>query len=143
MGNINWIKVLVGGLAAAVVWMAFDMIGMAVLGMDMEAWLARHSLQQPPMALWVVVVIVFAIMLVWLYAAIRPRFGPGPKTALIAGAFMWILFGAVYAMQTAMGLYTQAEYLTFAGWGALQLAAAALTGAWLYKEVDGGAATRI
>lgn len=137
MGNINWSRVLIGGIAAAVVWVIFDVIGMAVLGMDMEGWLARHSLQQPPIALWIIVVLVFAILLVWLYAAIRPRYGPGAKTALIAAAFLWIVFGAVYAMQTAMGLYTQTEYLTFAGWGAIQLAAASLTGAWLYREGDG------
>lgn len=142
MGNINWSRVLIGGLAAAVVWILFDLIGMAVLGMDMEGWLARHSLQQPPMALWVIVVVVFAILLVWLYAAIRPRYGPGPKTALMAAAFMWILFGAIYAMQAAMGLYTQTEYLTFAAWGALQLAVAANVGAWLYREVDGGVTQR-
>ena len=27
----------------------------------------------------------------WLYAAIRPRYGAGPKTALCAGLFVWFL----------------------------------------------------
>ncbi|HSE60477.1 MAG TPA: hypothetical protein VLA99_17380 [Nitrospiraceae bacterium] len=27
----------------------------------------------------------------WLYAAIRPRFGAGPKTALYAGLGVWVL----------------------------------------------------
>lgn len=134
MGNINWSRVLIGGLAAGVVIMAFDMIGMAVLGMDMEAWLTEHSLRQPPIALWVVTTLIFGLLIVWLYAAIRPRFGAGAKTALLAAAFPWILFGAIYGMQTAMGLYTQREYVTFAAWGALQLAAAAYAGAWLYRE---------
>ena len=29
------------------------------------------------------------IVTVWLYAAIRPRFGAGAKTAVIAGLFVW------------------------------------------------------
>src|SRR5207249_3963498 len=29
------------------------------------------------------------IFAVWLYAAIRPRYGAGPKTALCAGAAVW------------------------------------------------------
>src|SRR5437667_4515115 len=34
---------------------------------------------------------VLGVLLVWLYAAIRPRFGPGPKTSLIAGLVLWFL----------------------------------------------------
>ena len=26
----------------------------------------------------------------WLYAAIRPRYGPGPKTAALAGLALWV-----------------------------------------------------
>lgn len=31
------------------------------------------------------------LVLVWLYAAIRPRFGAGPRTAIIAGVAVWFL----------------------------------------------------
>ena len=31
----------------------------------------------------------WAFVTVWLYAAIRPRFGPGPKTAICAGLIVW------------------------------------------------------
>lgn len=143
VGNVNWSRVLIGGIAAAVVMMLFDVLGMAVLGMDMEAWLTQHQLTQPSIVIWIAVVVVFGILIAWLYAAIRPRFGPGPKTALMAAAFIWILFGAIYAMFTAMGLYTQTEYFKFAAWGALQLAAAANVAAWLYREGDGVAAPRM
>jgi hypothetical protein len=31
------------------------------------------------------------IYAMWLYAAIRPRYGPGPKSAVIAGLAVWFL----------------------------------------------------
>src|SRR3954470_9821754 len=35
--------------------------------------------------------IVLGIFTMWLYAGIRPRFGPGPRTAALAGFAVWIL----------------------------------------------------
>jgi hypothetical protein len=29
--------------------------------------------------------------IMWLYAAIRPRYGPGPKTAAVAGFALWFI----------------------------------------------------
>ena len=135
MSRINYSKVLLGGVAAGVVMVAFDMLGMAILAFDMRAWAERHNLAtEPNVAVWVVSVLLFGIMLVWLYAAIRPRFGPGAKTAVIAAAFFWVFFCLTYAGQTAMGLYTVEQFVKFAAWGALQVLAAAYVGAWFYKE---------
>lgn len=135
VGNINWSKVFLGGIASGVVLLAFDMAGMAVLGFDMKAWAESHNLvTEPNMAVWVVSVLVLGIMLVWLYAAIRPRFGPGVKTAAIAAAFMWLFFSVMFAGHTSMGLYTTEQFVKFAAWGALQMLAASYVGAWLYKE---------
>ena len=144
MGNINWSRVLLGGIAAGVVLIAFDFVGMAVLGFDMEAWAASHNLAtEPNMAVWIISVLVLGIMLVWLYAAIRPRFGPGVKTAAMAAAFMWVFFSVIYGMQTSMGLYTTEEFVKFAAWGVLQMLAAAYVGAWLYKEDVGDTTVRV
>ena len=37
------------------------------------------------------------IVAVWLYAAIRPRFGPGPKTAAMAGLAVWFIYSGSFA----------------------------------------------
>ena len=53
------------------------------------------------------------IAAVWLYAAIRPRFGAGLKTALIAGIAVWFFYrflGAVAEMN--MGLSSQRMIMT-------------------------------
>ena len=42
----------------------------------------------------VLLFVVMGIGLIWLYAAIRPRYGPGPRTAAIAGFVMWLITSA-------------------------------------------------
>ena len=41
--------------------------------------------------IFVAMTFVLGILLVWLYAAIRSRYGPGPKAAVVAGLFGWVL----------------------------------------------------
>ncbi|MGI8620029.1 MAG: hypothetical protein ACR2L6_13215, partial [Gemmatimonadaceae bacterium] len=107
-----------------------------ILGIDMDAWLAAHSLHEPPMAVFVVIDILLGILAVWLYAAIRPRFGPGWQTAAIAAAYMWFFFCLAYFGFHMMGLFTQGEYMKMAGWGIIQVFVATFAGAWLYREGD-------
>lgn len=137
MGRINYSKVLIGGVVAGIVFLLMDFVGMYVTGFDWQAWVARYGLTEPPMAIYIVMDIIFGIMLVWMYAAIRPRFGAGARTALIVAAFFWVFFGLIYYSFTALGMFTQGEYLRMAAWGAVTVAAAALAGAWLYKEDAG------
>src|SRR2546422_11534071 len=64
----------------------------------------------PDSIIWVFVVwdFVMGIGLVWLYAAIRPRFGAGVKTAVIAGLGLWFFIGLMSAIGEApMGLFPQ------------------------------------
>ncbi len=69
------------------------------------------------------------------YAAIRPRFGPGPKTAIIAALFAW--FG-VYVYNNIIGAafgFVPTSMLPIAlVWGLVEYIVAALIGSWLYKE---------
>ena len=49
------------------------------------------------------------IAAVWLYAAIRPRYGAGPRTAVIAGLAVWVmadLWSGIYLGMGFMGLIT-------------------------------------
>jgi hypothetical protein len=46
--------------------------------------------------LYLVTTIVLGLLLAWLYAAIRPRYGPGPMTALRAGTFLWVATWLIY-----------------------------------------------
>ena len=93
MSQINVGGVVKGGLAAGVVMNISEFVlNVPVAGEQMNAELAARNL--PPVAtnqiaVFVVLTFVLGLFTVWLYAAIRPRFGAGPKTAIIAGVFVW------------------------------------------------------
>src|SRR4029434_4016947 len=71
----------------------------------------RTDLVEGSIWTWVVVDFIYGLVLVFTYAAMRPRFGPGPKTAVIAGMSYWVAFTAVFAGLTAMGIYTQQAFM--------------------------------
>jgi MFS family permease len=78
------------------------------------------------------------IFTVWLYAAIRPRYGTGPKAAACAGAAVWAL-GYLLAGVAPMVLHILPRRLMAIGIaaGLIEVIVAALVGAWLYKEEAG------
>lgn len=143
MSNINYSKVLIGGLVAGIVWIALDMASFMLTGMDMDAWTARHNLHEPPMAVFFAMDLLFGLLAVWLYAAIRPRFGPGPKTAATAAVFIWLLFMVVYFGFHMMGLFTPGDYAKSAVAGFVTVMAATMAGSWLYREGEGDTAPRM
>lgn len=134
MGNINNSRVLIGGLVAGIVFLVLDFAGMYVTGIDYEAWGTAHGLTQPPMWFFIAWDILLGIMVVWLYAAIRPRFGPGARTALLVAGFVWLLVTMIFASFTYMGLFESDDFVKMAAWGVVQCVVATLAGAWLYRE---------
>jgi hypothetical protein len=76
---------------------------------------------------------------VWLYAAIRPRCGGGPKTALSAGLFVWGL-GYLLTSVTPFLLSLYPRRLLSIGLtvGLIEVLVATLVGAWLYREPNVG-----
>ena len=138
MGRINVKGVIVGGLVAGLVLNIFDFLVWGVwLGPDMAA--AMQAAGRPPVdnliPLFVIVDFLFGIALVYLYAAIRPRFGAGPGTAVKAGLFVWVLSYLLHAIAEApMGLLPQRLYVVGTLVGLVQVPLAAVAGAKFYKE---------
>src|SRR5882762_7518524 len=108
--KINFGRVLLGGFVAGLLmnvgeWLLND----KVLGSQMKNFFAHHNFPLPEgkaIAVAVVMVFVLGIVMILGYAAIRPRFGPGPKTAIIAGLFAWFgvyFYGNVIAV--AFGIF--------------------------------------
>ena len=139
MGTINVGRVILGGLLAGlVVNIGETILNLAVVTEGMEA--ALHARNLPPVegaAIGGFVILTFALGLVtiWLYAAIRPRFGPGPRTAAIAALVVWFfaylhqgadltLMGVIPAKVTMIGLM----------WGIVEIVIGAIAGAAVYKE---------
>jgi hypothetical protein len=139
MTGMNMKRVVIGGLLAGVIINISETImNVPVLGAQMEAALKQLNLPTVgggAIGVFVVGAFVLGLMLVWLYAAIRPRFGPGPKTAIIAGIVLWLL--AYVWPSLGMGLmgYMPAKLLTITVlWGLAEVIVAALAGGAVYKE---------
>ena len=139
MGRINVKGVIVGGLVAGLVLNIIDFLVYGVwLAPDMAA--AMKAAGRPPIdnliPLFVIVDFLFGIALVQLYAAIRPRFGAGPGTAIKAGIYVWVLTGLLHAISEApMGLLPQRLYVVGTLVALISFPLAALAGAKFYREV--------
>lgn len=73
---------------------------------------------------------------IWLYAAIRPRYGPGPRTAIIAGFAMWLITSARDVSWVSWG-FGPASGLFIPTIVSLPImAVTSILVAWAYKEGD-------
>ena len=93
MGKINLQKVIIGGLIAGVVLNVVDTVLYGVVLKDQMA-AAMTAMNLPAMSnaqipWYVFLDFVVGVFLVWLYAAMRPRFGAGPGTAAKVGVAGW------------------------------------------------------
>jgi len=141
MGKINWGRVVLGGLLAGLVLNIVDFLTYGVwLKPDMAA--AMTTLGKSPAAmdsaipLWVALDFVSGIGLVWVYAAIRPRFGAGVKTAVIAGLAVWFFVGLVHQIgESPMGLMPQRLMTIGTCVALISIPLATVVGAYVYKEM--------
>jgi hypothetical protein len=94
MGKINYGRVILGGIVAGIVinvleYLVHEVLLKARHVEEMKALGKTMPEGGSTIAVWIVYGFAWAIAAVWLYAAIRPRFGPGAKTALCAGLAVW------------------------------------------------------
>ena len=139
---INTSKVLIGGIAAGVVMNIIDFISYKfILGARMMAeseafkpGMSQAMMTSSAMISNIVMDLVLGILLVWTYAAIRPRFGPGMKTATYVAVLFWILAGIFLSGYLHMGMMSSGLWWTFAFIGLVNFWVSAWVGARLYSE---------
>ena len=139
MGKINLARVILGGIVAGFVMNIGEFIlNGKILAVDWEAAmrsLNRNSISEHEILVFVIMTFVLGIMAVWLYAAIRPRFGPGPKTAICAGLVVWFFVGLYTCVgYWVMNLFPSRILTLGILWSVLEIPIGTLAGAWLYKE---------
>jgi hypothetical protein len=139
MRKINIGRVLLGGLLAGlIVNVGETILNVAVAGDAMEAALAARNLPPvggPAIGGFVFLTFLVGLITVWLYAAMRPRFGPGPGTAVFAALVVWF---TAYLHQSAamvlMGIIPAGVAVLGVVWGLVEIVVASIAGAWVYAE---------
>ena len=138
MGKINWVRVILGGLVAGVIINIFEsVLNGVILAKDMQAAISAlgREMGGSQLGMFIVWGFLVGIFAIWLYAAIRPRFGAGWKTAALAGAAVWVL-GYLLAAVTPLALHLFPRRLLAIGLavGLVEVIVGTIAGAWLYRE---------
>ena len=139
MGRINLGRVAIGGLLAGLIINIGEFILNGVL-LEKEMNAAMAALNKPPvdpsMIMWFVLFgFGLGFMLVWTYAAIRPRFGAGVKTAICASTLVWGL-ACLYPnlFMIIINLFPRNMMVMVTVWALIETIVAGIAGAWAYKE---------
>ena len=136
---INTGKVIAGGLLCGlIINISETILNLVVVSGDMtEALKARNlpDIGGGAIGGFVAFAFLLGIGIVWLYAAIRPRFGPGVKTAVIAAVVAW-LFAYAYPSfgMMFMGFFPAGLTLFTLVWGLAEVVIGGIAGAWVYTE---------
>jgi len=141
MGKINWGRALIGGLVAGLVmnllWYAgWVLLVRPALGDALQA--VGRPLQESVRGTVAMVVLSFliGIVAIWLYAAIRPRFGAGPGTAAMAGVAAGLLLGVFpdIGWGLSLRLIPASVWATDSVTTLVVVVIGTILGAWFYKE---------
>ncbi len=142
MPQMNSVRILLGGLIAGLIMNGSEAaLHAAILGDETGLLYEKFGIGIPGTAgnliLLISATFLLGIIAVWLYAALRPRFGAGPRTALIAGITVWLLshlWSGVYLGAGYAGIITPKLAWVPVAWGLLEAPVATLAGAAFYKE---------
>ena len=139
MSRINLGRVAIGGLLAGLIINFGEFILNGVL-LEEQMTAAMAALNKPPvdpsMIMWFVLFgFGLGFMLVWTYAAMRPRFGAGVKTAICASTLVWglaYLYPNLFMIIT--NIFPRDMIVMVTVWGLIELIVAGIAGAAVYQE---------
>jgi hypothetical protein len=140
MAQINTGKVITGGLVGGLV---LNVVDYLVNGVWLaEKWTAQTAKLNPNLdmmsstsiATYVAIDFILGILIVWLYAAIRPRFGPGAGTGVKAAIAVWVPVAAINSTFVVSGVYGPKIIAVSVCGTLLGMLAGGNVGARMYKE---------
>jgi len=139
MGGINTKRWLFGGLVAGLFVFMLEGIASTLYMTDMTVAMEAHNLSMDmspaAMIVFALISLILGLILVFFYAAVRPRFGPGPKTAAIVAVGLWI--GGYFLSLVgywSMGLFPNKLLVMWGAIGLVEVVLASILGAWVYRE---------
>ncbi len=139
MAAINTGRMIGGGLLAGLIINIVEMImNMFVIADDWTVVYERMGMTEPAGAAigeYIVLAFVLGLLISWVYAAIRPRFGAGPGTAVKAGIAVWVgaCFFPTVGWMIMGGVPTNLAIITL-GYTFVEVVAGALAAGAVYQE---------
>lgn len=136
MGKINWLRVVGCGLLAGIVWIILGSAVTALLGRNFAA-LPHNRLGAPTPGFVLfnaLIDLVEGVSILWLYAVLRPRYGPGAKTAACAASAWWLIVTLGDATWCSFGFFPPGTVIPLMIGTLPALVVAAIAGARFYRE---------
>ena len=141
MGRINVARLVLGGVVAGIICFLGDGV---VHGVLLKEWWANvmaalgRNVSDPGGTHPVYFLsydLAKALVAMWIYVGIRPRFGPGPRTAVIAAVTAWLLVIPIPLLGLIpMQWFGRRFALAWALYGLVPMVIAMVVGAWVYRE---------
>lgn len=128
---ISTSKVIVGGLIGGVV---ATVIASAVNRFVLSGMQSAGTTAGSTIAIGVILGFIWTIANVWIYAAIRPRFGPGPKTAAYAGIASWVITMTIVGNFATLGIVSWSFYCASGVSSLINSVVSTMVGAKFYSE---------
>ncbi len=139
MTKINIKRLFISGLVAGFI---MNLISLALAGVylsEMMELLNSHSIY-PSRSIWSLVVyllmrFIWGFGAIWFYVAVRPRFGPGLKTAALIGFVFWLVtFFLMIVSYGMLGMFPMNILLQWAIITMVGIVPSTIIGAWIYHE---------
>jgi hypothetical protein len=141
MNRIRVKRLILSGLITFFVFIAIEyllerIIGNHLFGGGIDSWM--YSLDVPNWNLAnntinILIAIVNVIVVMWLYAALRPMFGVGTKTALITTGFILVFVSSFTLNQVNLGLIPFQVAIVQLFYQYIELPIALVAGAQFYE----------
>jgi hypothetical protein len=142
MQSINLGRVIVGGVVAGTIFFVGD--GIVHGALLQSRWVAVMAAlgrsgggnvgSQYPLY-FLAYDLVKGLLAVGIYAAIRPRFGAGPSTAIIAALLVWVLVIPTPLLGLLpMEFFGRRFAVLWSLYGLVPIVVGSLVGGWLYRE---------
>jgi hypothetical protein len=141
MPKINWGRLMLGGLIAAIIMFVTDgFLHERIVNADWRAVYDGLRTAEPEehatsLAYFAIFELGRGFISMLLYATMRTHFGPGPKTAVLAGIAGWVAFSLTGPAQfIPLGFFSNALWLKVGAFHLVTSIVATLAGAFLYKD---------
>ena len=137
MRNTNLMRIVLCGFVAGVVWFALSSAFLSIFAQDLLAVVQRDGpYPKRSGAFFFAVDLLMGVWAVWLYSAISPKYGAGPKTAAIAGVAWWTIKSLQSAKWAGLGFVQPGVVLVPLATTLIAALVAAVVGGWLYQRTE-------